>query len=161
MSNRHSSRHTVMTEGAIFLGELALVLGVGVLGVLAGGSLSGSLAAGLYGLVTGLLLLIVPMLAWEVARTDNAFLGLYLIGLLAALFGAFLTVRAAVRLRARPSRGVIPTAVTAAVVTAGLAAALLVVRGPGAWRTGSGQFGLDVVLADVALALAAYLMAVR
>lgn len=150
-----------MTEGATFLGELILVLAVGVLGVLAGSSVSGSLAAGLYGLATGFVLLVVPMLAWEVARTDNAFLGLYLIGLLAVLFGAFLTVRAAVRLRARRGRGVIPTAVTAAVVTAGLAAVLLVVRGPGAWRTGSGQFGLDIIVADVALALAAYLMAVR
>jgi hypothetical protein len=150
-----------MTEGAIFLVELALVVGVGILGVLAGGSVSGSMAAGLYGLVTGVLLLVVPMLAWEVARTDNAFLGLYLIGLLAVLFGAFMTVRAALRLRGQPSRGGIPTAVTAAVVTAGLAAVLLVVRGPDVWRTGSGQFGLDVIVADVVLALAAYLMAVR
>jgi hypothetical protein len=150
-----------MTEGAIFLGELILVLAVGVLGVLAGGSVTGSLAAGLYGLATGLLLLAVPMLGWEVARTDNAFLGLYLLGLLAVLFGAYLTVRAAVRVRGLRRRGVIPTAVTAAVVPAGLAVVLLVVRGPGAWRTGSGQFGLDVVIADVALALAAYLMAWR
>lgn len=150
-----------MTEGAIFLGELVLVFGVGMLGVVAGGSVSGSLAAGLYGLATGVLLVLVPVLGWEIARTDNAFLGLYLIGLLAASFGAFLTVRAALRLRVRRIPGVIPTAVTASVVTAGLAAVLLIARGPGAWRTGSGQFGLDVIVADVALALAAYLMAVR
>lgn len=32
--------------------------------------------------------MLVPLLGWEVARRDNAFLGLYLIALLAFVFGA-------------------------------------------------------------------------
>ncbi len=150
-----------MSETTIFLLELVVVMGMGVLAAIGGASPSRSLAAGLYALVTGALLVLVPYLTWEVARTDNAFLGLYLIGLLAAMFGALLTVRALVQPQAWWSRRAILAAGATAAVTAALALVLLVVRGPGAWRTGSGQFGLDVIVVDAALGLAAYFAAAR
>ena len=150
-----------MTEGTIFLAELAVVVGVVVLALVGAASPGGSLAAGLYALVTGVLLVLVPYLGWDVARTDNAFLGLYLIGLLAAVAGAVLAGRALVRARAGWNRRTVVAAAGTAAVAAVLALALLVVRGPGAWRTGSGQFGLDVIVVDVALGLAVYLVAAR
>jgi hypothetical protein len=150
-----------MNEAGVFLADLALVAAAGLLALADGASASGRLAAGLYGLAMGATLLLVPALTWEVARTDNAFLGLYFIALLAAGFGVLLAARAAFRRRARPDLRGLVTAVAAAVFASGLALLLLRVRGPGAWRTGSGEFGLDVILADVALGAAAYLLASR
>jgi hypothetical protein len=150
-----------MSEATIFLIDLALLAGAGVLALAAGSSAGGSLASGLYALVTGVLLVFVPYLAWEVARTDNAFLGLSLIGVLTAALGAVLAVRALVRRGAGRSRGAALTAAGVAAAAAVVALALLLARGPDAWRTGSGQFGLDVAAVDVALGVATYFAADR
>jgi hypothetical protein len=150
-----------MSEATIFLIDLALLAGAGVLALAAGSSAGGSLASGFYALVTGVLLVFVPYLAWEVARTDNAFLGLSLIGVLAAALGAVLAVRALVRRGAGRSRRAVLTAAGVAAAAAVVALALLLARGPDAWRTGSGQFGLDVIAVDVALGVTAYFAADR
>ena len=62
-----------MAESVMFLVDLGLVVGAGALGLVVRGQVSSRLAAGLYVLLTGVGLLLVPMLGWEVARTDNAF----------------------------------------------------------------------------------------
>jgi len=150
-----------MPEALLFVVDLALVLAAGGF-ALTRSSVAGRLAAGLYSLVTGLALWLVPAAAWEVARTDNAFLGLYLLALLALGLGAALVVMAALRLRGRARRpAVLVPAAWPAAVAAAAAVALLAVRGPAAWATGSGQFGLDVVVIDVALGVAAFVVASR
>ncbi len=150
-----------MSEMVIFLVDLALVVVACVIDLIAASG-AGRLAAGVDAVVTGAGLLVLPPLAWEAARTDNAFLGLYLIGLLAVLLGAALAVTALLRLRG----GTDPGRVLAIGGGTGLGAALLalawlLVRGPGAWATGSGQFGLDVVAVAVVLGAAAHLAASR
>jgi hypothetical protein len=144
-----------MSEFLMFLVDLGLVVGVSAFAVVARGRVSGRLAAGVYALLTGVGLLLLPMQGWEVARTDNAFLGLYLIALLVLILGVVVTVGAVLRLRAEPRSRPVP-ALLAALVAAALALGLLAVRGPGAWATGSGQFGMDDNAVDVALGLAAY-----
>lgn len=150
-----------MTEGGIFLADVALVAGAGLLALAAGVSGSGRLAAGLYGIATGATFVVLPALEWDVARTDNAFLGLYFVALLAVLLGVVLTGRAVFGGRAQLRGRGVAAALGAAAVASGLALLLLAVRGPDAWRTGSGQFGLDVVAACVALGAAAYFGADR
>lgn len=145
-----------MTEFVIFLIDLALVIGASIIALVARTTAAARLAVGLYGLVTGVGLILVPLVGWEVARSDNAFLGLYLIALLAFVFGAVLTLRGALglRLELRFSKVLGPAAV--ALLAGAIALALLVVRGARAWATGSGQFGLDVIAIDVALGVGAY-----
>jgi hypothetical protein len=148
-----------MNEGVIFVVELVL-LGAAGLAAAGASSASGRLAAGLHAAVTGAGLLLIPLLGWEAAHTDNAFLGLYLIAILAVLLGVALSVVAVLRLRGSPAR---PRAAAAAIgaVAAILALAWLTLRGPGAWVTGSGQFGLDVILVALGLGVIAYLAGQR
>ena len=146
-----------MTEFAIFLAELVLLLVAAGLAAALPARPGARLAAGVYWLATGVGLCAVPLAAWDVARTDNAFLGLYLLGALAALLGAGLTAAGLVALRDDPRRG--STALRAAAAALGavaLALGWLALRGPGAWATGSGQFGLDVAAVWLLLAGAAY-----
>ena len=147
-----------MSEFVVFLVELALLALAAGVAVAVGSHAGGRLAAGTYTLVTGCGLVVVPLLAWEVARTDNAFLGLYLIGILAVLLGIGLAVAALVRLRSEGQFGQrAGAAAGAGLVAAVVALAWLAVRGPGAWATGTGQFGLDVIVVAIVLGLAAYL----
>ena len=83
----------------ISLIDLALVIAARLIALVARTPAPAGLAVGLYGLLIGVGLIVVPLVGWEAARSDNAFLGLYLIALLAFLFGAVLTLRAALRLR--------------------------------------------------------------
>jgi hypothetical protein len=152
----------LMTEFVIFLVDLALLVIAGGLAIRLGANPDGRLAAGLYAVVIGAGLLLVPLLGWEVARTDNAFLGLYLIALLAVALGAGLAIAALLALRRGASSGqALAVSAGVGVVAAALALVWLTVRGPGAWATGSGQFGLDVVVVAVVLGVAAHVVATR
>ena len=149
-----------MTEFVIFLLDLGLVVGASAVAVVAPGRMSSMLAAGLYALLTGVGLIALPVASWDVAHTDNAFLGLYLIGVFGMILGVILLLRALVRLRWEP-RSQAGRAVGVGLATTALGLGLLAVRGPGAWATGSGQFGLDVVVVDILLGVAAFLVARR
>ena len=149
-----------MTEFVIFLVDLGLVVAASAVAVVVYGRMSSLLATGLYALLTGVGLIVVPIASWDVARTDNAFLGLYLIGVFAVILGAILLLRALLRLRWEPRRRP-GQAVGVGLVAAVVALGVLAVRGPGAWATGSGQFGLDVVVAGVLVGVATFIAARR
>ena len=57
--------------------------------------------------------------------------------------------------------GSLAAGLLAGLVAAALAVGWLVLRGPGAWATGSGQFGLDVMAITVVLVAAAAAVAHR
>jgi hypothetical protein len=80
--------------GVFFLLELALLGAAGLLalaGIVAFGGArrngAGLLATGLYALVAGLSLSIVPTLRWPIAATDNAFIGHFLFTLASCRWG--------------------------------------------------------------------------
>ena len=149
-----------MTEFVIFLVDLGLVMVASGVAVVSPGRMASLLADGVYALLTGVGLLVLPIASWDVARTDNAFLGLYLIGVFAVILGGALILRALLRLRSEPRREIRPALLVGVVGTV-VALGLLAVRGPGAWATGSGQFGLDVVVIDVLIGVAVYFAARR
>jgi hypothetical protein len=152
-------------EGTLFLLELLLV---GVLGVLAcaglvafGGAVRngpGLLALGIYMIGYGLGLSLIPQLRWPVARTDNAFLGQFMLSLVLLGFGLILAASAAVSLvRHAQLSSAAGRALVLAAVGLVLSLVLLIVRGPEPWQTrptdafGSGTFGFDIIMASVAI----------
>ena len=148
-----------MDEGLVFLLDL-LLLGAGsglacAALVAFGGTRRNApalLPLGLYTLVAGLALTLVPPLLRERARTDNAFLGHVLFTLLLAPVGLLLLIASAVALRGRGQAGpLVGRGLLLALAGAALMIAVLAARGPGAWQTGSGQFGLDVIAVSVAI----------
>jgi hypothetical protein len=158
-----------VTEQLIFLLDL-LLLGTGSLLacvslVAFGGARRNApalLPLGLYTLVAGLALFLLPQFLWQRARTDNAFLGQAVFTLLLVPVGLLLVI-----VGARAGRGKDQpwTAIVRPIllVCAGTAVLLtiLVLRGPGAWQTGSGQFGLDVIAVTVAIGVAIYFLGRR
>ena len=162
-------RGDTVNEALIFLLDLIL-LGAGAALACAalvafGGARRNSaalLALGLYALVVGLALALAPQLLWERARTDNAFLGHALFTLLLTPVALCLIVAGARALRGRgrpwPTVGL---ATLLALAGSALMIAILVARGAGAWQSGSGQFGLDVVAATVAIGAALFVLGRR
>jgi hypothetical protein len=152
-------------EGLFFLLELVMISVAGLVacvGLVACGGLArnraGLFAFGLYLLVFGAGLSLLPQLLWPVARTDNAFLGQFALSFLLLLVGLILTIASGVSLARRghawPIAG---RAGLRAAVGVLLGLGLLVVRGPEPWQTrdtdafGSGTFGFDVVVASVVI----------
>jgi hypothetical protein len=153
-------------ESIFFLVDVVIVAVAGVVALTvarrSGGRRAvGALATGIYWLAIAILLAVVPFLAWPRARTDNAFLGLYPIAIVALVVGvvaAWVGVRRLGRSVGSPL--VAPAALVAAVGVV-LAAVVLLARGPDAWQTGSGQFGLDIVGLAVVIAAAVFVIAQR
>src|SRR2546430_6208006 len=141
-------------ESVFFLIDLVLVAAAGVVAFVVGRRsggrrASGLLTTGIYWLAIAIVLAVVPVASWPRARTDNAFLGLYLIAIVALVIGVP-AVWAGVRRLERPvgPRG-LGLAVLVAAVGVALACVALLVRGPEAWQTGSGQVGLGVGAFDI------------
>lgn len=148
-----------MNESLIFLLDL-LLLGTG--GALACAALvafggarrnaTALLPLGLYTLLAGITLFLVPQLLWARARTDNAFLGQAAFTLILTPLGLLLTIGGARAGRSQdhPWQTIVRPIL---LVSGGIALLLivLVLRGSGAWQTGSGQFGLDIILVAVAI----------
>ena len=153
-------------EFVFFLLDLVLVAAAGVAAFVVGRRsgerrASGLLASGIYWLAIAIVLWVVPTASWARARTDNAFLGLYPIAIVAFVIGVP-AVWAGVRRLSRSvgPRGLALAGLVAAVGVA-LACVVLLARGPEAWQTGSGQFGLDVVALDVLIAIGVFAIAVQ
>jgi hypothetical protein len=148
-----------MNEALIFLLDLALI-GAGGAGACAALVAVGAarrhapalLALGLYAVVAGVALTLAPQLLWERARSDNAFLGHVAFTLVLTPVGLLLVVAGARALRGRDrGRQTAGRAILLALAGSALMLAILAARGPGAWQTGSGQFGLDVIGATVVI----------
>lgn len=145
-------------EFLYFLFDLALIV-TGSVALLASLILFGGadrnaravVAVACYMILTGPVITVAPEARWPVARQDNAFIGNILLTTLEAIAGLALLTTALIatprgqRLRT-VARGILPALAGAATFTA-----ILLARGPGAWRTGSGQFGADVIVANVLL----------
>jgi hypothetical protein len=158
-----------MDEGLVFLLDL-LLLGAGsVLACAALVAFGGArrnapalLPLGLYTLVAGIALTLVPQLLWERARTDNAFLGHVLFTLLLVPVGLLLLIAGAVTLRGRGQPWAIAgRGLLLALAASALMMAVLAARGPGIWQTGSGQFGLDVIAITVAIGATLFVLGRR
>jgi uncharacterized membrane protein YhaH (DUF805 family) len=153
-------------ESVFFLVDVVTVAVAGVVALTvvrrSGGRRAvGALATGIYWLAIAILLAVVPVAAWPRARTDNAFLGLYPIAIVALVVGVVAAWAGVRRLRRSVgSPGLAPAALVAAVGLV-LASAVLLARGPDAWQTGSGQFGLDVVGLAVVIAAGVFAIAER
>ncbi len=158
-----------MTEQLIFLLDL-LILGTGsTLACAALAAFGGArrnatalLPLGLYALIAGLALFLAPQFLWERARTDNAFLGQAAFTLLLVPVGLTLAIAGAraIRGNAQPWAAIVRPILLVGAGTAAMLATL-VLRGPGAWQTGSGQFGLDVIAATVAIGAAIFFLGRR
>jgi hypothetical protein len=119
---------------------------------------AGLLALGVYLLVFGVGLSLLPQLLWPVARTDNAFLGQFPLSLLLLLFGLILTITAGVSLARRGQAWPIAgRALLLAVAGVVFSLGLLIARGPVPWQTrdtdlfGAGTFGFDIIVASVVI----------
>lgn len=151
-------------EAIFFLIDIALItlasLSLSVSLVLFGGAGRNAravVAVACYMVVAGLALSAVPLLLWPVARQDNAFIGNIMLSLVAVVVGSVLLIAGLLRTsRGQRAHGVARGALLG-IAGAAIFTGLLLLRGPGAWRSGSGQFGVDVIL--VGLAVGAILFA--
>ncbi len=153
-----------MNEALIFMLDLLLLGTGGILACVALVAFGGArrnapalLSLGLYALIAGVALFLVPQLLWERARTDNAFLGHALFTLMLVPVGLLLTIAGA---RSWQGKEQPWASIVRPILLVGTGTALmliyLVLRGPGAWQTGSGQFGLDIIVATVATGAAIF-----
>lgn len=115
-------------------------------------------AVACYMTLAGLAITVAPEARWPVARQDNAFIGNILLTLLEVFAGlALLTTGLLATGRGQRvrtvARGSLPALAGAVTFTA-----ILLARGAGAWRTGSGQFGADVIVANVLLGAFLFLL---
>lgn len=114
------------------------------------------LAGGLYALANGVGVVLLPQMLWEVARTDNAFLGLFAFGLILVPAGLVLILVGGIgtwrRERLWRSGG---PAMVIGVVGIAMSLGLLAARGPEPWQTrivdapGAGTFGFYIILAGL------------
>lgn len=155
-------------EGLFFLLDVALVGGGGVLAFASlfafGGARRNALAlvaAACYMLSAGVALSAIPMLYWPVARQDNAFLGHFMLTFLALAIGGVLLAAGLLSLEAGRRARALAVGLVQSLLGLVPFVALLIARGPDVWRTGSGQFGLDVIAAGVAIGAVLFIVARR
>ena len=155
-------------EGVFFLLDVALVVGGGVLAFatlfIFGGARRNALAlvvVGCYMVSAGVALSAIPMVYWPVARQDNAFLGHFMLTFLALAIGGVLLAAGLLSLEAGRRARALAVGLVQSLLGLVPFVALLIARGPDAWRTGSGQFGLDVIAAGVAIGAVLFFVARR
>ena len=155
-------------EGLFFLLDVALVGGGGVLAFatlfIFGGARRNALAlvvAACYMVSAGVALSAIPMLYWPVVRQDNAFLGHFMLTFLALAIGGVLLAAGLLSLEAGRRARALAVGLVQSLLGLVPFVALLIARGPDVWRTGSGQFGLDVIAAGVAIGAVLFFVARR
>ena len=153
-------------EGVFFLLDVALVGGGGMLAFATlfafGGARRNALAlvvAACYMLSAGVVLSVIPMVYWPVARQDNAFLGHFMLTFLALAIGGVLLAAGLLSLEAGRRMRALAAGLVQSLLGLVPFVALLIALGPGAWRTGSGQFGFHVIAARGAMGAVLFMVA--
>ena len=155
-------------EGLFFLLDVALVGGGGVLAFATLFAFGGArrnapaqVVAACYMLSAGVALSAIPEVFWPVARQDNAFLGHFMLTFLPLAIGGVLLAAGLLSLEAGRRTSALAAGLVQSLLGLVPFVALLITRGRDAWRTGSGQFGLDVIAVGVASGAVLFIVARR